>query len=119
MSMFSCRVSDVLQCSRARQGQENNHAIWKAETRLVSDERGADMIVPHTFRILCVHQRFMATPELTPPYDIVVEVVTQTQSRILTHSQVDMLINKMRECLMNKAIPDRLAEMLEVSNDKD
>lgn len=76
-------------------------------------------VVPHTFRLLCVHQRFMATPELTPPYDIVVEVVTQTSSRILTHSQVDMLINKMRECLMDKAIPDRLAEMLEVSNDKD
>lgn len=75
-------------------------------------------VVPHTFRLLCVYQRFMSIPELAPPYDIVVEVVTQTMSRTLTYSQVDDLLNKMRECLMEKAIPDKLAEMLEVSNDK-
>jgi hypothetical protein len=72
---------------------------------------------PHVFTLSLVHERMVDEMTLVP-VDVTVTSI-KTSSGVMTYSQVDSLINKMRKCLMDKAIPDRLAKMLEVSNDKD
>lgn len=72
---------------------------------------------PHVFTLSLVHERMVDEMTLVP-VDVTVTSI-KTPSGVMTYSQVDSLINKMRKCLMDKAIPDRLAKMLEVSHDKD
>ena len=72
--------------------------------------------MPHVFTLYLTHEQYVSGAKLEP-VDLTVRVGLRTLSGVLTYSQVDSLLNVVREHMMQNAIPDKLAEMLAVGND--